>query len=224
MTASEYAHSQRYTDALGWAAELHRGQRRKGKLVPYISHLIAVSAMVWEDGGSENQAIAALLHDAIEDAGQSQASIEARFGEEVAAIVVDCSDTLGPADLGAEKEPWLLRKTRYIASLEEKSETSLLVTAADKAHNARDLLLDSRSDPDGWDRFTAGLDGSAWYLLRIHQALSHRLPASRSTALLGEAVQDLLSSASYRRLVPHGIAPAVWAASYLERPEAHPQH
>jgi hypothetical protein len=98
------------------------------------------------------------------------------------------------------------------------------VTAADKAHNARDLLLDSRSDPDGWDRFTAGLDGSAWYLLRIHQALSHRLPASRSTALLGEAVQDLLSSASYRRLVPHGIAPAVWAASYLERPEAHPQH
>ena len=69
-----------------------------------------------------------------------------------------------------------------------------------------------------------GLDGSAWYLLRIHQALSHRLPASRSTALLGEAVQDLLSSASYRRLVPHGIAPAVWAASYLERPEAHPQH
>ena len=86
------------------------------------------------------------------------------------------------------------------------------------------MVLDARSNPKGWERFTAGLEGSAWYLLRIHQALSHRLPASRSTALLGEAVQDLLSSASYRRLVPHGIAPAVWAASYLERPEAHPQH
>ena len=112
MTASEFAHSQRYTDALGWAAELHRGQRRKGKPVPYIAHLIAVSALVWEDGGSENQAIAGLLHDAIEDAGQSQASIAARFGEEVAAIVVDCTDTAGPVEPGAEKEPWLLRKTR----------------------------------------------------------------------------------------------------------------
>ena len=186
MTAPENAYSQRYTDALGWAAELHRGQRRKGKPVPYIAHLIAVSALVWEDGGSENQAIAALLHDAIEDAGQSQASIAARFGEEVAAIVVDCTDTAGPVEPGAEKEPWLLRKTSYLASL-------------------------------------AGLEGSAWYLLRVQQALSHRLPESRSTALLAEAVQELLSSEPYRRLVPHGIAPAVWAASYLERPEAHPQ-
>ena len=223
MTAPENAHSQRYTDALGWAAELHRGQRRKGKPVPYIAHLIAVSALVWEDGGSENQAIAGLLHDAIEDAGQSQASIAARFGEEVAAIVVDCTDTAGPVEPGAEKEPWLLRKTRYLASLEEKPQTSLLVTAADKAHNARDLVLDARSNPNGWERFTAGLEGSAWYLLRVQQALSHRLPESRSTALLAEAVQELLSSEPYRRLVPHGIAPAVWAASYLERPEAHPQ-
>jgi hypothetical protein len=142
----------------------------------------------------------------------------------VAAIVVDCTDTAGPVEPGAEKEPWLLRKTRYIASLEDKPQTSLLVTAADKAHNARDLVLDARSNPNDWERFTAGLEGSAWYLLRVQQALSHRLPECRSTALLAEAVQELLSSEPYRRLVPHGIAPAVWAASYLERPEAHPQH
>jgi hypothetical protein len=84
-------------------------------------------------------------------------------------------------------------------------------------------VLDARSNPNGWERFTAGLEGSAWYLLRVKQALSHRLPESRSTALLAEAVQELLSSEPYRRLVPHGIAPAVWAASYLDRTEAHPQ-
>jgi hypothetical protein len=137
----------------------------------------------------------------------------------VAQIVVDCTDTQGPADAGAEKEPWLLRKTRYLASLEHKGEGSLLVTAADKAHNARDLVLDARRDPQSWERFNAGLEGSAWYLLRIHQSLSHRIPQSRSTALLGEAVQEILASDTYRRLVPKGIAPAVWAAGYLERVE-----
>lgn len=84
-------------------------------------------------------------------------------------------------------------------------------------------MLDSRSNPGGWDRFTPGLEGSAWYLLRVQQALSHRLPESRSTALLAEALLELLSSEPYRRLVPHGIAPAVWAASYQERAEVHPQ-
>jgi (p)ppGpp synthase/HD superfamily hydrolase len=219
MTSPDLAHSQRYTDALGWAAELHRGHRRKGKPVPYISHLIAVSALVWEDGGDENQAIAALLHDTIEDAGQSQATIAARFGDAVAAIVAECTDTQGPVVPGANKESWLLRKTRYLASLESKGESSLLVIAADKAHNARDLVLDARRDTGSWERFQAGLDGSAWYLLRIHQTLSHRLPRSRSTALLGAAVQEILASDAYRRLVPRGIAPAVWAAGYLERVE-----
>gem|GEM_PF-6714707 len=165
----------------------------------YISHLIAVSGLVWEDGGTKDQAIAGLLHDSIEDAGQSHASIAERFWEKVAGIVVDCT----------------------VASLKHKSETSLLVTAADKALNARDQVLDGRRDPASWDRFKAGLDGTAWYLLRIHQILSHRLPASRSTELLGEAVKEILASEAYRRIVPQGIAPAVWAAGYLERPETH---
>jgi (p)ppGpp synthase/HD superfamily hydrolase len=78
------AHSERYDQALLWAAQLHRGQRRKGKPAPAVSHLISVSALVWEDGGREDQAIAALLHDAIEDAGQHHASIEDRSCEAVA--------------------------------------------------------------------------------------------------------------------------------------------
>jgi hypothetical protein len=132
--------SARYGEALLWAEELHRNQRRKGKQVPYISHLISVSALVWEDGGTEEQAIAALLHDAIEDAGQSHASISERFGDVVAGIVRDCTDSSDNTPAG-KKEPWLLRKTRYIASLEHKPEASLLVTAADKAHNAGDMVL-----------------------------------------------------------------------------------
>jgi (p)ppGpp synthase/HD superfamily hydrolase len=147
----------RYGEALTWADELHRDQWRKGKNVPYISHLIAVSSLVWEDGGTEDQAIAALLHDAIEDADQSHASIAERFGTEVADIVRDCTDTNG-TPIGGAKEPWLLRKTRYIASLEHKPDTSLLVTAADKAHNAGDMVLDARSNAAMWSKFNAGLE------------------------------------------------------------------
>ena len=220
MSASTPVISARYGEALLWAEELHRGQLRKGKQVPYISHLISVSALVWEDGGTEEQAIAALLHDAIEDAGQSHASIAERFGEAVADIVRDCTDTSDNAPPG-EKEPWLLRKTRYIASLEHKPEDSLLVTAADKAHNAGDMVLDARRDPAMWSKFNAGLEGSAWYLLRMHQQLKRQLPKSRSVERLGEAVSEILSMESYRRLVPEGLAPAVWAAGCADRLGAH---
>ena len=206
----------RYGEALLWAEAIHRDQRRKGKAVPYIAHLISVSALVWEDDGSEDQAIAALLHDAIEDAGQSHTSIAERFGSAVADIVRDCTDTSGPS-VGGAKEPWLLRKTRYLASLEHKPDSSLLVTAADKAHNAGDMVLDARRDPAMWSKFNAGLEGSLWYLLRMQQQLKRRLPQSRSVERLGEAVSELLASDSYRRLVPDGLAPAVWAAGYADR-------
>jgi (p)ppGpp synthase/HD superfamily hydrolase len=216
VSASTLVISARYGEALLWAEAIHRDQRRKGKAVPYISHLISVSALVWEDGGTEEQAIAALLHDAIEDAGQSHASIAERFGEAVADIVRDCTDTSDNAPPG-EKEPWLLRKTRSIASMEHKPGASLLVTAADKAHNAGDMVLDARRDPAMWSKFNAGLEGSAWYLLRMHQQLKRQLPQSRSVERLGEAVSEILAMDSYKRLVPEGFAPAVWAAGYAER-------
>ncbi|MFM7314448.1 MAG: HD domain-containing protein [Cyanobium sp.] len=214
---SSPVHSPRYGEALSWAAALHRFQNRKGKSVPYVSHLIAVSALVWEDGGDEEQAIAALLHDAIEDAGVGQEQIAARFGQRVARIVLDCTDTDGPSTAGAGSEPWLLRKTRHLDHLQGAPLESLLVSAADKAHNARDLLLDSRTDPALWSRFNGGLEGSIWYLLRLHQTFSHRLPHSRSTLLLGEALQTILQGPSFRAVVPEGLAPAVWAAGYLQR-------
>jgi (p)ppGpp synthase/HD superfamily hydrolase len=222
MTKTEKnpAHSQRYIDALGWAGELHRHQRRKGKPVPYISHLVSVSALIWEDGGDEDQAIAGLLHDTIEDAGVTEGQIAARFGARVARIVADCTDTNGPVAADGPKEPWLLRKTRYLEHLQSAHPDSLLVSAADKAHNARDMVLDGRRDPSMWSKFNAGLEGSAWYLLRLHQTFSHRLSGSRSVVLLGESVEEILSSEAYRAVVPKGIAPAVWAAGYVERQEA----
>ena len=206
----------RYGEALQWADELHRPQRRKGKQVPYISHLISVSALVWEDGGTEVQAIAALLHDAIEDAGQSHASIAERFGGAVADIVRDCTDTSHDAAPGV-KEPWLLRKTRYLDSLAGKPLASLLVTAADKAHNAGDMVLDARRDPDMWRKFNAGLDGSAWYLMRMHQELVDRLPNSRSVERLGEAVNDILNSSAYQQLIAEGSTTEAWINTYPER-------
>ena len=206
----------RYGEALQWAEELHRSQLRKGKQVPYLSHLLSVSALVWEDGGSEDQAIAALLHDAIEDAGQTHASIADRFGVAVADIVRDCTDTSPEAKPG-EKEPWLLRKTRYLNSLASKPLRSLLVTAADKAHNAGDMVLDARRDPALWSHFNAGLDGSAWYLLRMHQELVNRLPASRSVQRLGEAIRRLMASNAYQELVPAGSTATAWAQAYPQR-------
>jgi (p)ppGpp synthase/HD superfamily hydrolase len=216
----------RYTQALQWAAELHLLQERKGKPVPYISHLIAVSALVWEDCGqpaqvnperTEDLAIAALLHDAIEDCSVNEAQIAERFGAHVAAIVADCTDTNGAVAKGAKKESWLLRKTRYIKHLQSAPLDSLLVSAADKAHNARDMVLDARRNPTMWGKFNAGLEGSAWYLQELHLTFSRRLRNSRSVELLGESVREILLSPAYLALVPAGTTPEQWAAGYVER-------
>lgn len=217
------AHSDRYDQALLWAAELHRGQFRKGRRVPYIAHLLSVSALVWEDGGEEDQAIAGLLHDAIEDAGQDREAIAGRFGAAVADLVVACTDTDGPVAPGAEKEPWLLRKTRAIDTLSRKPEAAWLVIAADKAHNARDLIIDSEQDPASWRRFKPGLDGTCWYLWSMHRQLRQLLPDSRTVAMLGSCVTAILSIPEVQARLQPGQSPEAWVAAYLERPETHPR-
>ena len=220
---SQQAHTPRYIDALSWAAELHSSQTRKGKSVPYIAHLIAVSGLVWEDGGTEDQAIAGLLHDAIEDQEQSHASIQQRFGKTVADIVQACTDTDEPTAAGATKPPWIERKTTYIEKLEAKPVEAWLVTAADKAHNARDMVLDADRDPGSWDRFRARLDGSAWYLWSLHNKLKVLLPDSRSVALLGQSVKAILESPALLAKVDAGQSAEEWVADYLNRPETHPK-
>ncbi|HXK34176.1 MAG TPA: HD domain-containing protein [Dehalococcoidia bacterium] len=146
--------TKRFDDAFAYAAELHREQKRKGTDIPYVSHLLSVAALVLEHGGDEDEAIAALLHDAAEDQGGQEAlnQIRQRFGPAVADIVAACSDTFE-----TPKPPWTERKEAYIAHVRAASPSTRLVSAADKLHNARTILADLRTHgPDVWRRFTVG--------------------------------------------------------------------
>lgn len=160
--------TKRFDEALAYAVDLHRGQPRKGTGVPYVSHLLAVAALVLEHGGSEDQAIAALLHDAVEDQGgkPTAEAIRARFGDLVADIVDGCTDT----DV-FPKPPWRERKEAYLARLRREPAHVRLVSAADKLHNARTMVTDLRIlGPDLWKRFNAGRDETLWYLGALVEA------------------------------------------------------
>lgn len=151
----------RFEEAFRLALRLHQRQRRKGTEVPYISHLMAVAAIALENGANEDQAIAALLHDGPEDQGGETVlrEIEQRFGPEVARIVLGCSDAIGEP-----KPAWRPRKEAYLTHLLMAPDDVRLVSAADKLHNARSILLDYRRDGDAtWGRFAGGKEGSIWY-------------------------------------------------------------
>jgi (p)ppGpp synthase/HD superfamily hydrolase len=166
--------SDRFDDALVYAAAVHRDQMRKGGGFPYIAHLLAVTALVIEDGGDEDQAIAALLHDAAEDAGGRDrlADIRGRFGDRVAGIVEACTDTFE-----TPKPAWRKRKEGFLAALDDVPEDALPVIAADKTHNARSMLTDLRVAGDAlWDRFTAGKEGQLWYYRSVAAVLRRRYP------------------------------------------------
>lgn len=153
--------SKRFNEALSFAAELHATQTRKGSGIPYIAHLLAVASIALEYGANEDEAIAALLHDAIEDQGGAIAreQIRRRFGDTVTAIVEGCTD----ADT-LPKPPWRQRKEAYLAHLLSASPSVRLVCAADKLHNARSILNDYRQvGEDLWTRFKGGRDGTLWY-------------------------------------------------------------
>ena len=169
--------SGRFDFALVYATQVHAGQVRKGAEIPYVAHTLAVAALVLEHGGREDEAIAALLHDAAEDQGGEEqlANIRGRFGERVADIVRACSDDL-PA-LGEQKRGWRERKEAYLAHLEVVDESVLLVSAADKLHNARAILLDYGTvGEEIWDRFKVSRDETLWYYRRVSEILTKRLP------------------------------------------------
>jgi (p)ppGpp synthase/HD superfamily hydrolase len=143
--------TERFDEALAYASNLHRTQERKGGDIPYIGHLLSVASLVIEGGGDETQAIAGLLHDAVEDQGGAKtlAEIREKFGDEVAKIVDECSDTDE-----VPKPPWKPRKERYINHLGYASKATILVSLADKVDNARAILRDYRTDgPAVFQRF-----------------------------------------------------------------------
>lgn len=163
----------RFASALGYAATLHATQLRKGTRTPYVSHLLAVAALAIEYGANEDEAIAALLHDAIEDQGgaETRRRIAALFGATVAEIVDGCTDT----DV-TPKPPWRERKERYIAHVASTPPSVRLVSMCDKLHNARSLIMDIRAKrADLWSRFNAGRDDTIWYYRSLLAAFARAL-------------------------------------------------
>ena len=170
----------RFEEALVYAARLHADQRRKASGAPYVSHLLGTAALVLEHGGDEDEAIAALLHDAIEDQGgaATREEIRRRFGDRVTEIVDGCTDSDTQP-----KPPWRERKEAYIAHLPHASESARLVSAADKLYNIRTILIDYRRVGERiWDRFSGGKDGTLWY----YRALVDAFTASGTNPLTEE--------------------------------------
>jgi (p)ppGpp synthase/HD superfamily hydrolase len=164
-----------FAEALNFAAEKHRAQVRKGGDIPYLGHLLSVAGLVIEAGGSETEAIAALLHDAAEDAGGEATLTEIRntFGDAVADIVAACSDTFE-----TPKPPWKQRKQAYIDHVGDASAGAVLVSLADKLDNARAIVRDLRREGDGlWERFSVNDPGEhLWYYRSLLATFEQRRP------------------------------------------------
>jgi (p)ppGpp synthase/HD superfamily hydrolase len=186
----------RFARAVEWAASLHADQRRKGTDTPYIAHLLEVAALTLEGGGNETEAVAALLHDSIEDAGMGPKKLRRHFGGKVSKIVVACTETVG----GSHGEPvkqrarhhtaanWRARKEHKLARLQDPATPTavLRVQAADALANARSIVADLRRiGPETWQRFNAGAVDQLWYYRSLAIVLTDRLPGSLSHELRG---------------------------------------
>jgi (p)ppGpp synthase/HD superfamily hydrolase len=161
----------RFDDAVRYAHETHREQKRRGNDAPYIGHLLGVASIVIDDGGSEDEAIAALLHDAAEDQGGRERlnDIRTRFGDPVAKIVEDCTDSWE-----TPKRPWIDRKREYIEHARSLPAPSLRVAAADKVHNAYAILRDLRNTGERvWERFNAPADDVIAYYEGLVRSFRH---------------------------------------------------
>jgi (p)ppGpp synthase/HD superfamily hydrolase len=171
--------TERFDRALTVAAGLHRDQLRKGTTVPYVSHLLGACSIALEFGANEDQAIAALLHDVIEDVEPTRAfAAVAEFGPEVLRLVEACTDAMSP------KPPWRPRKEAYIARLAREDGAALLVSASDKLHNARAIVADlHRHGPSLWARFNPESD-QLWYYRSLVSAF--RSNSAHDTALISE--------------------------------------
>ena len=184
-----------FNAALAMAAEAHRGQIRKGTAnalglpLPYITHPVAVATLVQRYGGDEDQIIAALLHDVLEDGGPAwREPIRAAFGAGVLALVEFCTD--GVPDAAGHKPPWRVRKEAYLAHLRAATGPGLLVSACDKLTNLQAILLDLTEIGESvWERFTAGKEGSLWYYASLVDAFAGRVPPPLERALVRDLAE-----------------------------------
>ena len=182
----------RTEEAFAYALAVHAAQVCKKAAVPYASHLLAVASIVMEDGGDEDQVVAALLHDAPEDQGglPRLEDIDHRFGSRVAGIVRACSDSL--VEDRSTKAPWEARKRGYLEHLERETDPAVLrVALADKLHNVRSMATDATADPSTWDRFNGTPDQIVRYHRECLRVFRERRPEGRFVAELAVAVERL---------------------------------
>lgn len=181
MNSSNSLLTHRFEQALAYAFQLHARQLRKGSGIPYIAHLLGVTSLVLEDGGSEDEAIAALLHDAVEDQGgmETLEEIRRRFGDTVADIVAGCTDAFE-----TPKPPWEQRKAYYLNHLKGAGLSVRRVSLADKLYNARSILANLRTlGPSTWQRFNGGKEGSLWYYRELVDIFQQDGPTFMSSEL-----------------------------------------
>lgn len=193
----------RFLRAFEFAAKQHSGQTRKASSIPYIAHLMGVASLVLEAGGDEDLAIAALLHDVVEDCGGMPVlrEVRRRFGDRVAKVVEGCTDAFTDP-----KPPWRERKENYIRHLKRSDADTRLVSAADKLNNVRSILSDYRAIGESiWSRFNGGREGTLWYYRTLRdEFLRHK--ANRITRDLALAVDELESLvAGDLREVPNSV-------------------
>lgn len=168
--------TERFGRALNFACAMHRKQSRKGTTIPYASHLLGVAGLVLEHGGSEDEAIGALLHDLLEDQSGDdpeplKQEIRREFGDAVLDIVLACSDS----ETSNDKPEWKQRKQGYLDHLKNKPYSAMLVSQADKLHNARAILKDYREQGEAlWKRFKGGREGTLWYYRALVEAFRGR--------------------------------------------------
>jgi (p)ppGpp synthase/HD superfamily hydrolase len=182
----------RFLRAVAFAAGKHAGQTRKASTIPYVAHLLGVASLVLEAGGDEDLAMAALLHDVVEDCGGASMlkEVRRRFGKRVAKIVDGCTD----AD-SDPKPPWCERKETYIRHLKRADADTRLVSAADKLNNARSILIDYREIGEPvWARFNGGRDGTLWYYRTLLDEFLRHKP-NRITRELKRVVEEIESAA-----------------------------
>lgn len=185
----------RLQQAFRYATEKHAGQTRKQTAVPYLSHLMAVASLVLEAGGDQEMAIAALLHDVVEDCGGMPRlrEIRRKFGARVAKIVEGCTDSFSDP-----KPPWLERKQAYLAKLKQEDGDTRVVSASDKLHNVRTVLTDYHQDGESvWKRFTGKREGTLWYYRALSDEFGRK--PNRITRELEIAVRELENAAGVKR-------------------------
>jgi (p)ppGpp synthase/HD superfamily hydrolase len=177
--------SPQFEKALTYATRIHGGKLRKKTRIPFVAHILGVAAIAMEYGANETEAIGALLHDAVEDCGGAKRlrDIERKFGKKVAKIVEGCTDTDQ-----TPKPPWLERKKAYVVHVRHASTPTKLVSASDKLHNVRAILMDYRKEGEKvWSRFNRGKEGALWY----YRALVNAFKGKRIRPLVQELNRTL---------------------------------